>query len=186
MEIEVDEHGFPTLNQFSEDGFVDCVLRITNRQDSQDTYNFDLRASYNGLVLGFGVEIIKGIKGGFDEDMNLIQDHVYIKGIKFYRTGPESDNLITVLASLYGFSDVSAKMTSEERFTGIALHQGEIDMISTPIKMKLFGRDRDDDLEESYNESFFNLDLRNGYVFWNEKDQEYRKPLIRGLSAGMA
>jgi hypothetical protein len=186
MELDVDENGYPTLNQFSEDGFIDCVLKIINRKDSPDYYKFDLRASFDGYVLGFGVEVIKGIKGGFDDDMHLIQDHVYRRGVKFYRTGLESDNLINVLARLYGFSDASGKMISEEEFTGIALHQGEIDMISDPIKIKLFGKDQDDDLVENYYESFFNLDLRNGFVFWNEKDQEYREPLIRGLSAGIA
>ncbi|HAS6505975.1 TPA: hypothetical protein GRR52_24720 [Vibrio parahaemolyticus] len=77
-------------------------------------------------------------------------------------------------------------MSAEETFTGIALHQGEIDMTSEPVKIKLFGKDQDEDLEENYFESFFNLDLKNGFVFWNEKDQEYRLPLIRGLSEPQA
>jgi len=33
-----------------------------------------------------------------------------------------------------------------------------------------------------YFESFFNRDLASGFVFWNEKDPDYRTPLIRGLS----
>lgn len=55
-------------------------------------------------------------------------------------------------------------------------------MVSEPIKIKLFGRDQDPDLDENYYESFFHLDLENGFVFWNEKDPDYREPLIRGLS----
>ncbi|EHU4841393.1 hypothetical protein KY951_004500 [Vibrio parahaemolyticus] len=77
-------------------------------------------------------------------------------------------------------------MSAEETFTGIALHQDEIDMASDLVKIKLFGKDQDEDLEENYYESFLNLDLKNGFVFWNEKDQEYRKPLIRGLSEPQA
>ena len=73
-------------------------------------------------------------------------------------------------------------MVSEETFTGIALHQGMIDMESEPVKIKIFGNDSDNDIEDDYYESFFNLDLKNGFVFWNEKDQEYREPLIRSLS----
>ncbi|WLQ15669.1 hypothetical protein O5O45_07040 [Hahella aquimaris] len=122
---------------------------------------------------------------GFDQntEMSLIQDHVYKKGVRFFRTGLESDSLLKVLARLYGLDEASAQMTNEETFTAIALHQGEIDMASESIKIKIFGKDQDEDLEENYYESFFNLDLKNGFVFWNEKDQEYREPLIRGLSA---
>ena len=55
-------------------------------------------------------------------------------------------------------------------------------MTKEPIKIKIFGKDSENDLENDYYESFFNLDLANGFVFWNEKDEEYREPLIRGLS----
>jgi len=68
-------------------------------------------------------------------------------------------------------------------FTGIALHQDGVDMETEPIKIKLFGRDSDEEIErDEYFESFFNLDLASGFVFWNEKDPDYRTPLIRGLS----
>lgn len=183
MELSVNENGLPILDQFSEEGFIDCVLKIVDLEEGEDSYKFNLRASYNGADLGFRVEVVKGIKGGFDSEMSLIQEHVYKKGVKFFRTGIESDTLLKILASLYGMDEASLEMTNEETFTGIALHQGEIDMASEPIKIKIFGKDQDEDLEENYYESFFNLDLKNGFVFWNEKDQEYREPLIRGLSA---
>ena len=52
-----------------------------------------------------------------------------------------------------------------------------------PIRIKLFGRDSDEEVErEEYFESFFNLDLASGFVFWTEQDPDYRVPLIRGLS----
>lgn len=183
MELRVNESGLPILDQFSEEGFIDCVLKIVDLEEAKGSYKFNLRASYSGDDLGFGVEIVKGIKGGFDSEMSLIQENVYKKGIKFFRSGPESDSLLKVLACLYGINEVSGQMTNEETFTAIALHQGEIDMASEAIKIKIFGKDQDEDLEENYYESFFNLDLKNGYVFWNEKDQDYREPLIRGLSA---
>jgi hypothetical protein len=48
--------------------------------------------------------------------------------------------------------------------------------------MKLFGRDDEPFIEDDYYESFFNVDLANGLVYWNEKDQEYREPLLRALA----
>lgn len=55
-------------------------------------------------------------------------------------------------------------------------------MKSEPVKIKIFGNDSDNSFENDYYESFFNLDLKNGLVFWNEKDQDYREALIRSLS----
>ncbi|MGH7976769.1 MAG: hypothetical protein ACREDS_02250 [Limisphaerales bacterium] len=73
-------------------------------------------------------------------------------------------------------------MISKETFTAIALHDGEIDLRIEPVKIKIFGRDGEPFDESVYNESFFNLDLANGFVNWNEKDQEYRRPLICALT----
>jgi hypothetical protein len=182
MELRVDQNGLPILDQFSEEGFIDCVFKITNLEEGEDAYRLDLHASYNGEDLGFRVEVVKGIKSGFDSEMSVIKNHVYREGVKFFRTEVESDRLLSVLAGLYGFGDVSLQMVNVETFTGIALHQGEIDMASETIKIKIFGKDQDEDLEENYYESFFNLDLTNGFAYWNEKDQGYREPLIRGLT----
>jgi hypothetical protein len=182
MELNIDQYGDPILEQFSEEGFVDCVLKISDLIETNDAYKFHLSASHQGETLGMDVEVVKGIKGGFDSEMSLIQDHVYRKGIIFRRSGEESDALVSVLAKLYGFNNEARKMVNEETYTGIALHQGNIDMTSKPIKIKIFGKDSESDLENDYYESFFNLDLANGFVFWNEKDEEYRDPLIRGLS----
>ena len=183
MELIVNESGLPILDQFSEEGFVDCVFKIVDLEDGEDTYKFNLRASYCGDDLGFRVEIVKGIKGGFDSEMSLIRENVFKQGVKFFRTGPESDLLLKVLAYLYGISEVADQMTGEEAFTAIALHQGKIDMATESIKIKIFGEDQNEDLEEDYYESYFNLDLKKGLVFWNEKDEDYRESLISGLSA---
>lgn len=73
-------------------------------------------------------------------------------------------------------------MRLEETFTAIALHQEPLEMEQQLVKIKIFGRDGDPFDEQAYYESFFNLDLKEGFVFWNEKDPDYRKPLIQGLS----
>jgi hypothetical protein len=102
--------------------------------------------------------------------------------VAFIRTGPESDRLIRALAKLYGHEGAMRQMIPEETFTAIALHQGVIDMEQEPVKIKIFGRDGEPFDEDAYYESFFNLDLKAGFVFWNEKDHDYREALIRGLT----
>lgn len=82
----------------------------------------------------------------------------------------------------YGQKGSKRQMKLEETFTAIALHQGSIDMEREPVKIKIFGHDGEPIDEDVYNESFFNLDLKGGFVFWNEKDPGYRETLIRGLT----
>lgn len=180
--METDSVGRPLLTQFSEEGFVDCVFRIENLAETPRTYRFHLGASHEGAELGFDVEVVKNIQGGLDGDMKLLEEHVYRKGVTFYRSGPDSDRLLYRLAALYQLDPVDRTMQQSEPYTAIALHQGPLDMANEPVKLKIFGRDKDTDSEDEYNESFFNLDLSNGFVYWNEKDPDYREPLITALS----
>lgn len=57
-----------------------------------------------------------------------------------------------------------------------------MDTDSEPVHLKLFGNSGEACAEEDYFESFFNLELGSGWVAWNEKDEDYREPLLRALS----
>jgi hypothetical protein len=71
-----------------------------------------------------------------------------------------------------------------ESYTLIALQQEDTELETHAVRAKIFGRDRDDAaLEEDYYESFFHIDLPNGHVQWNEKDADYREPLLRAWTA---
>lgn len=182
-EVAVDDNGAPILDQFSADGFVDCVFRITEVVTSAKSYSLHLVASHRGTSIGFRAIVRRGIRGGIGADMKVIRDHVYRPAVEFVRTGPESDALLAALRELYGMHGSAARMAEITPFTGIALHQEDVDMENQPIKIKLFGRDSDQEIARGeYFESFFNLDLRAGLAFWNEKDLDYRAPLIQGIS----
>ncbi|GGD01525.1 hypothetical protein [Undibacterium terreum] len=182
-EMLTDNAGNPILEQFGEEGFVDCVFRISNLTEAGDSYRFHMSAAHQGDVLGLDVVVAKGIKGAFDASLNLIKEHVVAQGVRFIRSGPESDRLISVLSGLYGNPPKKLKMVSQESYTAIALHQGSIDISAEPVKIKIFGKDGDTEKADAYYETFFNLDLKKRLVFWNEKDQGYRKPLMQALTA---
>lgn len=129
------------------------------------------------------VVLVKGIQGGFNAKMGLVKKHVYRSGVRFLRSGIESDRLMAAIGELYNSRRSPKRMVSEETFTAIALHQGRLEMKRDPVKLKIFGKDGEPFDEDAYYESFFNVDLPNGFVFWNEKDPEYRKPLLRALTA---
>ena len=156
---------------------------ILDLVEDERCYRFNLAASFDDDVVGMGIVIQKGMKAGFDANMDLNQEHVYPGGAKFFRAGERSDRLVSAIRKLYGSDDRITRMVDEESFTLIARHQGEIDLASEPVKFKIFGRDREPFDENAYYESYFNIDLTRRVVFGNEKDPDYREPLLRGICA---
>lgn len=181
MKLHVGESGLPQLDQLSEEGFVDCVFAVEDLARSAGHYAFRMAAEYEGQRVAVGVRVVRGIKAGFDQHMSPIPEHVYRSGVVLHRIGLESDRLVAVLSSLYRLSIPPRRMAETVPFTGIALHQGSIDVDTEVVKLKLFGHE--DDGEALYNETYLSLDLPNGLAFWNEKDEAYRAPLVRSLWA---
>lgn len=180
--MRTDRAGLPAVNQFSEDGFVDLCFKIRDLADDGRHYHFHLAASYRNATLGLNVQLAMGIQGGFNAKMELRKREVHRNGVRFFRSGVESDRLVGVLAGLYGSKRKPRTMIGEESFTAIALHQGNLDWNREPVKLKIFGRDAEPLDEDAYYESFFNVDFAGGFVYWNEKDPDYREPLLRALS----
>jgi hypothetical protein len=178
-----DTNDLPILTQYSEDGFVDCVFKIDGLKSDDDHYYFNLLASHEGERVGMAVKLVKYVAPGFDQEMNLIKEHVYHRGVSFRSLGSISDRLLNALARLYGVQELELKMTAEEAFTAIALQQRDTNLEQHAVKLKLFGRDQEPFNEDDYYESFFNVDLTNEFASWNEKDPDYRTALIRGLRA---
>lgn len=181
MSIELGCDDYPILDQFSEEGFVDLTFEIVDLVEDVEFYRFNLAASFDENVVGMGVMVRKDMRAGFDSNMDLDREHVYRHGVRVFSAGDRSDRLVAAISKLYEDPGPNWRMVDEETFTAIALHQGEIDMATQPIKLKIFGRDSEPFDEEAYYESFFNVDLPNRLVFWNEKDQDYRASLLRGI-----
>lgn len=116
----------------------------------------------------------KNIQGGLGQEIDLIEDHDYRKGVVFSRTGPESDHLIASLGVLNGEGDVSRTMVARASYTAIALHQGPLQMEADQIRIKLFGRANEPWTDDDYYDCFFNLDLANGFVFAHQQNQGLR------------
>lgn len=185
--MQLDANSLPILDQFSEEGFVDLVFRISHFETDDKKYRFHLAASHLGQEVGMNVEMLKGIQGGFfedeNEDLQLVQEHVYYNSVKFSRSGADSDDLISAIGGLYDLTSGRLRMVKNQSFTAIALHEGTLDFDSQIVNLKLFGNDGDDSREDEYFECFFNVDIRNRLAYWNEKDQDYREPLIKGLGS---
>lgn len=179
------ESGLPVLDQFAEEGFVDCVFKIEALRADDRHYHFRMLALYEGQTVGMGARLVKTIGPGFNADMKLVPEHVYREGLVLFSLGELSDRLIGALAKLYGIEPFQRSAAAQETYTAIALQQADTELELHPVRIKIFGRDQDDAmLEEQYYESFFNVDLPAGFVYWNEKDEAYREPLLRAWTAG--
>ena len=184
LTLLTDGQGRPLLDQLSEEGFVDCTFRIANLRKTATTISFHMEASYADEAVGVDVSILRGIKAGLcevDDEITINEAHIYRSGVSFSRSGAESDRLMAALAFLYGFDLKAPKMVAEENFTALAMSIEEVDIESQPAKIKIFGKDAATDDEDDYFESFFNIDIPNKLIFWNEKDPDYREPLLRAL-----
>lgn len=179
----LNDEELPILGQNSQEGFVDLAFKIVSLKSDESYYYFDLLASHDNERVGLAVKMVRIISPGFDSEMNLIKDHVYHDGVSFRSLGVISNRLMTVLAKLYGVDDSPRHMVAEEMFTAIALHQADTKLERHRVRLKLFGRDGESFIEDEYYESFFNIDFPSGWAFWNEKDPDYRAPLLKALSA---
>src|SRR5262245_29195288 len=126
MDIRTDAKGNPILDQLSKDGFVDLTFRIRDLTARGKHYRFHLSASHKHRVVGVDIDVVKGIKSGLSAKMERVQKHGYRSGVRFRRSGVESDRLVAAIGELYGVKRPPRKMVEEETFTAIALHQGKL------------------------------------------------------------
>ncbi|NER60411.1 hypothetical protein G3435_11295 [Pseudomonas sp. MAFF212428] len=182
--MELDGNGLPCLGQFCEEGFVDCVFKVQNLEHHGGHYHFDLRGSFAGQPVGLKVRLISEVGPGFDADMQLIHAHVYRAGVVLSSLGAQTEGFTRALASLYEMPlNAALAPTACEALSVVALQQEAVGLADGPIRLKLFGQDEHAADAERYYESFFNVDLRAGFVYWNEKDTAYRAPMLRALAA---
>lgn len=183
MQTEQTDSALPELTEACEDGFVDCTFKIEDLRSDADHYYFRMSARHEGEIVGLDARLVKRIGPGFDADMHLRQEHVYGEGLVLSSTGAASDRLIRALAKLYAIEPFERVAAASESYTLIALQQEDSELETHAVRAKIFGRDQDEAaLDEDYYESFFHIDLPNGYVHWNEKDADYREPLLRAWS----
>lgn len=107
-------------------------------------------------------------------------DDAFYWGEAFFRsTGFESETFIKSLATLYGatVNDVSVPEKVYAQVVGLACNPEQIEEL--PCKMKFFFNP--DGKEDLYSEVFINIDTVAKELEFNEKDNDYRAPLLRSL-----
>jgi hypothetical protein len=155
----------------AEEGWEDCAFEATRNGD-----RIAGRALYDGEIVGLAVQL-----PSHWERPALEPDSPFSgwRGtITLCSRGRESDRFVQVLADRYQVAALAARMVPSVSCTGITLTGDPAAIGRTSVSVKLFFAEDD---AERYAEAFLNLRLPAGRLELNEKDEEYRAPLIRAL-----
>jgi len=179
--VKFDSAGYPDLTQMSEDGFVDMVFVVRKATfDKEGFCTITAEAKHKGQLVAFALKVRPGMKPGIVND-TVDKTAFYGEGVYLLRTGPESDKLLEVLSSLYKIENPAKKFRDATPVTTIALQGNPSNLNGEYIKLKIFHDDKDEHGE--YFELFLHINLLGGIIALNEKDQEYRPTVLKGLSA---
>jgi hypothetical protein len=160
-----------------EDGFVDLTFQnIESKSTNNGNNEYFAKGILNDSKVGFSIEFLPEWK---PQDVEGIDEAFYWGEANFKTTGSDTKNFLSVLATLYGaeLKEFEIPNSVYAQVVGLACNPKEI--AHKPCKMKFFFNPDGD--EELYSEVFINIDLEAKTLEFNEKDNDYRAPLLRSL-----
>jgi hypothetical protein len=159
----------------ADDGFVDLVLNIVDKKETDSTIIFKVQGLHNADTVGLEISLKKNIKAGV---VNGDMKNTFLSnGISLRSLGKESDRFLTTLASLYNLKSKGEMRTDKMIFEVANLNETDVDYNSGQYRFKAFLQ-TDTDVPEL----FINFDFTNQLIALNEKDQEYRQGIIDYLT----
>jgi len=161
-----------------EDDFVDIALSISSFEKTDDgIYVFKFRNKINNKKIGFDAFLETKWKEHEVKDADLVfyWSNAHLKSI-----GVESDNFLNELASLYDAETSNLTFHSKINAEIVMLSGGPDSIETQPFRLKFFFNSEGS--EDLYSEIFINFDVKSNTAEFNEKDIEYRAPLLRSLS----
>jgi hypothetical protein len=168
---------YPEVVVSEEEGFVDLAFTISNAK-KLDTGAFEVavKGHLKGDKVGFAIELLPSWNR---QAVEGIDDAFYWGEAFFKSSGSESEAFIKSLAGLYGATVSNASVPGKvyAQVVGLACNPEQLEV--SPCKMKFFFNP--DGEEELYSEVFINIDLTAKKLEFNEKDNDYRAPLLRSL-----
>lgn len=158
----------------SNEGWFDIPLSIVNEKYKNDYVIYTAKALYKNDTLGITIKLKKNIPAGF---VNGVPKNMFLtNGVEFISNGIESNKLIQFMASKYGVKALGLKLKKQQIFTCANLNQTKPNYKNGKSRFKIFLEN-----EKESAELFVNFDFSKKIISFNEKDIEYRKPLIHLL-----
>ena len=169
----------PEITSESEEGFHDLVFAIEDHKKLPDGSQTILASGmYKGRKVSLEIDLGAGWRSSpLDADVPLT---TYQGSVSYRSVGAESDLLLHALDEIYETKQAPQAMKKATEFTAISLGGDPTDLAKEPVKIKLFF---ESNAEDQYAELFTNIDLKARKLYINEKDEEYRAPIVRALRA---
>lgn len=159
-------------NLKSTEAFIDVPLSIVETKELDDYFEYNTSATVNKDTVGIIIRLKKDIPAGFinGEPKNMFLN----EGIQFISKGKESDNLLKFLSDKYELQNSNLALKDSQIFTCANLNQEKPNYKNGESRFKIFLEG-----EEDYSELFVNFNFAEKIISLNEKDEEYREPLIK-------
>ncbi|MBK8016120.1 MAG: hypothetical protein IPK20_04980 [Betaproteobacteria bacterium] len=169
--------GCQKVSVTEEEGFVDLTIGVKHETLDNGRLRIDACGNLGGEVIAFRIELAPDWK---ERQIEGTDQFFYFGSGAFIRMGVETDRFISKLAALYGVAPIPFAARESLDFQVVGLASDPRQILESVVKMKFFLNAEAG--ENLYSEVFVNTDLKGGRMDWNEKDPEYRAPLIKSLS----
>ncbi len=167
----------PEITSESEEGLVDLVFRVQEYKRLADgSQSIKAAGLHRGRKVGF--KVVLGPTWKMRQLHNNIPLTISRGSVSYHREGPESDAFVQILDELYLAQQSPKTMAAEAPFTGISLEGDPEELESGLVKIKLF---YEKDGEDGYAELYTNIDLATLKLEVREKDEGYRRQVVRAL-----
>lgn len=161
-----------------EEGWNDVFLKMTSDKKTDTSHIYIAKGLYEGKVVGIEIEVNSNIKAGFQEGQ-MDGSGWAAKGVKIGSIGPESDEFVRALSTLYGQSSTNGFTNQEITATVFSLNDRPVNLDEPDYyKLKVF---LNENSEELYSELYLNINTAKGEIELNEKDEEYRGSIIKNF-----
>ncbi|WP_114792494.1 hypothetical protein U0035_01920 [Niabella yanshanensis] len=162
------------------DGWNDVFLKIVKDQKTDSSHIYTVKGLYKEQVVGLQIEVNSSIGAGIVDGKPNVNSGTARQSVHIRSMGAESDAFVKALAEIYGRHTVNAFRLQPLSVTAFSLNETPVNLDKSGYyKLKLFLEEYDEDL---YSEVFLNINTEKKEIEINEKDWEYRRPIIEFLS----
>lgn len=159
------------------EGWADVYLKIVSEVETDTSRIYIAKGLHKGVQVGLQIEIKSNIGAGIVDGSIDGASGFAKNGVCLQSIGEESDNFIQAMGELYKVRGANSFTKQPMSLTVFSLNAKAVDLNEKDYyKLKLFFEDAD---EELYAELFLNINTQIKEIELHEKDEAYRKPLIK-------
>lgn len=167
----------PEVTAEREQDMADLVFRVQeHRRQPDGSQRIRAAGLHRGREVGF--EVVLGATWAMGKAEKDVPFRISRGTVSYRRVGPQSDAFLQALDEVYGVKLSPKSMAAETSFAAAALQGDPQDLTRGPVRIKLF---YEGDAEDRYAELITNIDLAAGRLEVREKDEDYRRAVVRAL-----